>query len=139
MPGPLDITATSPFIEALGTDDDPVIAAVFGVAPNTVRYHRDKRGIPSFRSVRRGAVKHLIKKGLTDSAIQKDTGMDRRAVARLRAKMGAPNPYNVAAQNTREAVLAYHAEDPGASPRKIAEDLDIAHSWVRLLLKKAPG
>lgn len=136
MPAPLDVTTSKLFVAALGTEDDPVVAAVFGVSPNTVRNHRVKRGIPSYRSVRRSAVKHLIEAGHNDSAIERDTGMDRRAVARYRAKLGVPNPFTATALNTEAAVAAYVEEHPTASPRKIAAALGIAHSWVRVLLAR---
>lgn len=138
MPAPLKLTTSPEFIAALGTADDPIIAAQFGVSPNTVKNHRDKHGVESYRSVRRAEVKRLLAEGCTDSAVQRDTGMDRRAVARLREKMGVLNPYNVKAESTTDTILAYRDDHPDASPYQISDALGIAHSWVRVVLKRHP-
>jgi hypothetical protein len=133
MPGPYDVTQSDDFIAALGTADDPSIAQQFGVATGTVKYHRDAHGIASYRSVRRQAVKDCVKAGWNDSAIQAETGMDRRAVARLRAKMGVLNPYNAKASTNRQRVKTYLKASPKASDREVGKALGIAHSWVRIL------
>ena len=136
MPGALDITQSAVFIEDLGTDDDPVIASRHGVATGTVKYHRDKRGIPSWRSVRRKRVKRLVKQGaLNDSQIETVTGMDRRAVARLRAKVGSVSPFVSRAEQNAEKLLAYLDAHPNSSIRAAAAAVDLSPSGAFRILK----
>ena len=137
MPAPLPITSTPLFLEALGLHDDPVTAKQFGVAVGTVKYHRDKYGIPSWRSVRRHRVKRLIRKGaLNDSEIQALTGMDRRAIARLRAKMGSVSPYVLQAQANAEKLLAYMEATPDTSVPAAAKAVGLSTTGAYHILSK---
>ena len=136
MPKALNVTQSPAFIDDLGTDDDPVVAKRYGVATGTVKYQRDQRGIPSWRSVRRKRVKRLIKKGaLNDLQIQTITGMDRRAVARLRVKMGSVSPYVTQAEANAEKLLAYLDDHPQASIRAVAQAVNLSPSGAYRILK----
>ena len=139
MPSLLDITQSAAFVEDLGTDDDPVIASRYGVATGTVKYHRDKRSIPSWRSVRRKRVKRLIKQAaLNDSQIEKITGMDRRAIARIRVKMDSISPYVSQIEHNAEKLLAYIDAHPNTSIRAAAAAVGLSPSGAFRILKSIP-
>ncbi len=137
MPKPLDVTSTSAFIEALGSDDDPIIGMQFGVAPNTVAYHRKKRGIPAWRTVRRAMVKKLIAGGQhNDAQIKAVTGMDRRAIGKLRAKMSSTSPYVSQTAKNEKAVWAYRKQHPHAPAKEVAEAVGMSVSGVYAILAR---
>ena len=137
MPKPLDVTSTSAFIEALGSDDDPIIGAQFGVAPNTVAYHRKKRGIPAWRTVRRAMVKKLIAGGKhNDVQIKALTGMDRRAIGKLRTKMASTSPFLSQTAANVAGVRAYRKAHPKAPVTEIAQAVGMFVSGVYAILSK---
>ena len=131
------ITQTPEFIAALGTDDDPVIAEAFGVATSTVKLHRQDHGILAYRTLRRSMAKALIRQGkLSDNAIGERLGMDHRAVARLRSKMGRVSPAVARAERNEARVLAFLTENPDASWGAVGKALDLSRSGVRRIAAK---
>lgn len=143
MPAKNPVTETAAFRDALGTEPDPATARRFGVSTQTVQAYRRAARIPAYVEVRRAQVDALVEAcDLSTSAIAQAAGVSCRAVSKRRGALGEAcpvSPFVTDAEERREALLAYVAENPAASVTEAAREAGLSRSRAYAILgaKKA--